>query len=504
MHISRQSKENIIRNIPNLLIFFAVLAILIYNFSEGINGNDFWWHVKVGEWIVEKWQIPTRDIFSWYGIAQNFEWTAHEWLSEVVFYVIHNKYGEAGIFIFSFFSACMIIFLMWKQTIKYIKKNLLISGIFYTLFAVIASLFFCGRPHVFSFFFLYYTLKILYDYYDNPKSRKIYFLPVMAVLWSNFHGGSSNLVYILCIIFWCTGMFSFQVGCLYNEKKDTEWLLKLGIVTFLTIGIITINPAGIKMLWYPYENMTDTLMVSIISEWQSPDAKNIGQLFLYFFPIGLIGIGFVLENKRIRFIDGIIMAIFLFLFFRSVRFILLWYIAVGFCAFSYMPECKVKDITTKFEKIVCGIAFLLIFVVSGWSAINMVQTIHQGEIITKVLSDEMISVVKENGPKRLFNDYNLGESLIFEGITVFFDARADLYSANEILAEGCGLLLLQQLDESAEEEYINVQSIIEKYQFDALLILKSRPLYVYLLNCPEQYELVASDEEVAYFKVKNF
>lgn len=501
MHILRQNEKRILKNIPSILILLTVLAFLLYNFCEGINGNDFWWHIKVGEWIVEERKIPTHDIFSWYGIAHNFEWIAHEWLSEVVFYLIYNKYGEAGIFLFSFGGAVLLIMLIWKQTIKYAEKNFLISSIIYILLSVVVSLFFYGRPHIFSFFFLFHTLKSLYDYYDNPKSKKIFFLPIIAMLWSNFHGGSSNLVYILCIVFLAVGMFSFQVGCLCNEKKDAMWLLKLGMVTILTIGGILVNPAGIKLLCYPYENMTDTLMISIISEWQAPDAKNIGQLFLYFFPIFLLIIGFVLENKKIRLIDAIIMAIFIFLFFRSVRFIVLWYIAASFCAFSYMPECKVKEITTKYEKIICGIVFGVIFAVSGWSVGTMVHTMRHGEIISKVLSDEMVSIVRKNNPSRLFNDYNLGESLIFEEIPVFIDARADMYSANEVLAEGCSLLLLQQLDESAGEQCIDVQSIIEKYQFDALLILKSRPLYMYLLGCSDQYELVASDDMSAYFQV---
>ena len=50
-----------------VLIGEAMLAVLLYCFSDGISGNDFWWHVKVGEWIVTHGSVPATDIFSWIG-----------------------------------------------------------------------------------------------------------------------------------------------------------------------------------------------------------------------------------------------------------------------------------------------------------------------------------------------------------------------------------------------------------------------------------------------------
>jgi hypothetical protein len=52
------------------IILVGLLAVTLLCFSEGINGNDFWWHVKVGEWIVDNGKVPTEDIFSWYGMEK--------------------------------------------------------------------------------------------------------------------------------------------------------------------------------------------------------------------------------------------------------------------------------------------------------------------------------------------------------------------------------------------------------------------------------------------------
>ena len=85
----------------NLLCFVLLaltLSILITFMSNGILGNDFWWHVKVGEYVCNTGSVPQTDIFSWYGMEHNIGWTAHEWLGDVILYGIHTLGGEVAIF----------------------------------------------------------------------------------------------------------------------------------------------------------------------------------------------------------------------------------------------------------------------------------------------------------------------------------------------------------------------------------------------------------------------
>ncbi|MBR3762096.1 MAG: hypothetical protein IKK59_05080 [Lachnospiraceae bacterium] len=488
---------------PICILFVAVISVLLYGFSDGIQGNDFWWHVKVGEWIVQNREIPVKDIFSWYGIEHGIPWTAHEWLSEVIFYLIYHNFHEFGIFIFAFLSAYIMLYLLWRETKKYINQNILICGLFYVLLATVAVSFFYGRPHVFSYLLLFCTLKVLYQYYENVDSKWIYSMPLIAVLWGNLHGGSSNLTYLLCGVFFVSGLCTIKLGCIRGERLSNKWIVRLLIVTMLTVAALTVNPAGIKILSYPYSNMSDDLMTRLISEWQSPDAKNIGHLILFYFPIGMLGIGFVTQNKKIRIIDAFIMILFLFLFLRSIRFIMLWYVAASFCAFPYMLELKVKAIEKKRDIIICIIAFSLLTAVSLMNVAKIGYNLKRGELISKVLSKEVIEFVKSENPQRLFNDYNFGESLIFEDIAVFFDARADVYSGNGMLADGAGLLLLQQLQDKEKVQF-NVEEIICKYNFDALLVAKNRPLYVYLISNQENYEVAYEDNVAAYFRITHF
>lgn len=485
-----------------IAIFSLSLIAILYTFSTGISGNDFWWHVKVGEWVVENDRIPTSDIFSWYGVEINAPWVAHEWLSDVIFFFIYDCAGSFGIFLLSLVSAIAMLMLLWKQTERSIQNNVLISGLFFAVFAVSTSVFFYGRPHLFSFFLLFVELRLLYSFINNPSSKGIYFIPIIALLWSNIHGGSSNLSYLLCIAFLVVGCLKISIGCIIPQRLEKKAIIKLSVVIVLSLAAILLNPVGVKMLLYPYQNMGDDLMLAVISEWRAPDAKNLGDLILFYFPVVLMLLGFFAEHKRIKLIDLAIMGVFILLFLRSVRFIMLWYIAAPFCAFQYLPECKIKPINPKTEKILIILCVLILAISVGASALTVMETIDDDQLISTVISDDVIKEIEEINPKRLFNDYNLGETLIFNDISVFFDARADVYAYENMLADGVSLMLLEQANEESNIAYVDVEALIGKYNFDTILILKSRPLYSYLISHPEKYVCTFENPELGLFEVR--
>lgn len=488
-----------------MLALVAILGIAItaiaYTFSEGISGNDFWWHIKVGEWVVENGSVPTTDIFSWYGVANEIPWTAHEWLADVILYLVHAGLGELGVYILSLLAALLMVGLLWHEARRYVEKNILIGGLFFVLFAVTTSIFFYGRPHLFSFFLLYWELKVLFAFVENPASKGIYTIPVLTCIWSNIHGGSASLAYVICAVFLVIGFLNIRIGKIEPTRFGNKAIVKLIIITICSVGAILLNPVGLEVLIYPYKSFGDQLQMTLISEWRSPDAKDMGDLILFFCPIVLLLIGFFAEEKKIRLIDLVVMGVFVLLFLRSVRFIMLWYIAAVFCAFPYVPECKIKPMSVESERVLIAVCLIVFALLIGMSCVQAYETMKDGNLISETVSDDAIKAVKEDAPERLFNDYNLGEALIYNEIPVFFDARADLYAHDNIMADGVSMTFLEQANSTAETSFVDVDGLIEKYEFDAVLILKTRALYSYIISHPDQFECVYEDNSVGYFRV---
>ncbi len=485
-----------------VIIILGMTGIMLFCFSDGINGNDFWWHVKVGEFICKNGYVPKEDVFSWLRWEREIPWTAHEWLSEVILYGGYHFFGEAGIFLFSLGAAFGMCALLWKQVRTTWRNNVMISGLYFCLFAILTNAFFYGRPHVFSFFLLYFELKILYDYYERGEGKGVYFIPVIAMLWSNLHGGSANLAYLLCILFLAAGAFEMRWERLENKKLNKKAWVRLAAVTIGSMLAIFVNPIGIRVFLYPYVNLSDQVSMAVISEWQAPDAKNVGQLVLFFLPIAVTAIGLIFGEKKLRLMDCVIGIFFVFLYMRSARFIALWYIAAPFYAFRYVPVSKIKALKSRLDFAAVMVVGVMLVCFVGYGFGRTATLLGSGKIIAKAAEAEAIEFIRKDAPKRLFNDYNIGETLIFHDVPVFFDARADLYSESGILADGVGLMGLRQVAPSEENTEFDAQAVMTKYGFDAFAIMKFRPLYVYLLSHSEKYVLAYEDDVLGYFKVR--
>lgn len=477
----------------------ACLTVIVMCYQSGMFGNDYWWHIKVGEWIINNHEIPKTDIFSWYASANGVPFTAHEWLSEVVFYEITHIFGTYGMFIFAVLFAIGFVGVIWWYNRRRIPENNIVGGtVFFILFSALCSLMIYGRPQIFSFVFLWYELFVLYRFMKNENSRLIFTLPVLAVLWANMHGGSSNLSYTLCIMVLVCGIFNFDSYKLEAKRMSVKQFKILGLVTVLTAAALCINPYGAHMLAYPYINVKDTFMWQIISEWTPPDAKEISQVIIYYIPVFTVLASMVFSDKKVRLTDGIITLFFLFLFFRSQRFITMFLIAASIYVFDYPIGNKTKESKpmTISEKAAAGGLCVLLAVFAAITVSSYTQTYRSGSVIKVAMSQEFTELIKEEKPQRIFNDYDYGETLIYNDIPVFFDSRADVYSG-ELIRDGATLMYL--VSANSEEYYVNPEELIEKYGFDAFVISTDRALYTYLKSHPERYKELLCDGATGYF-----
>ncbi|SKA66336.1 hypothetical protein SAMN02745111_01286 [Eubacterium uniforme] len=487
----------------SFIIFGFCIATLIYAFSLGINGNDFWWHLKAGDWILSHKQIPTHDIFSWYASSNNYYWFSHEWLSEVLLSLIFSIGGTIGIFLFSLCIAITILVLFFFAAGENFDSNPILSTIYTLIFVCIVYIYCYGRPQLFTYLLLNITYIILYRFKKNSSSKSICFLPVISIIWANIHGGSSNLAYLLPIILLLSMTLNFKFGKIEFNRSSKTNIVKLSIITLISIICICVNPHGVSMFTYPYTNMSDKLMLKLISEWAAPDAKDLAQLFFFFVPIIGVTILFIATDKKIDGFDFLNYVFFAYLFFRSTRFIIFFMIVSAFYAFKYMIPSK-KSINfdgKKEEKFMIGFLFGLCLIFSIFGFINMKTTYNSKKgLIKKVLSKETINYVKKDNPKKLFNDYNFGETLIYNNIPVFIDSRADVYKGDMIKDYTC--LRFSSYANKKYNKKTYIDEIINKYNFDAFLIEPTSALLPYLYSHSDKYEIKFENNEAVYVKAK--
>lgn len=470
-------KNKLLSRKKEIMILSLILAISFLLMLTFRYGNDYFWHLKAGEYMVTHHMILKTDVFSWYLSSFHPTWISHEWLFEIILYGSSVLFGKYGGLLLTFLGIFTLLITLYLTNCKDFHKNIYFT-LFWLLSSIVLSLNTLPRPFLISNIFLALTFYLLYDLKQHRESRKIYFLPLIACLWANIHGGSSNLSYILVFVFYFSGLFHFSFGKVSATSLEKVQKKRYLIVFFLTIFAICINPHGLSMLSYPYQNMNDLFMLSTISEWQ-PVNFNYSSSLLYIFLLVSLLVPLILGKKKFELTDFIILLMFLFLGFKAIRFWPFAFIAFTYVVFHYVPSFQKKFPT--FDFIIVAFSFMVV-----------VYSMYLFEMPKRSMIDELfIQTLKEKRPSRLYNAYDYGGYLIYRDIPVFIDSRADLY-AKYNYQDSYNLSMLHG----------PYEEILKKYDFDYFLLDKGYPL-AYYLSKNEEYQLLLDKDNTVLYKKKD-
>ena len=222
-------------------------------------------------------------------------------------------------------------------------------------------------------------------------------------------------------------------------------------------------------------------MINNINEWQ-PTTLSVMYHYVYYIYLLFIVMTMLISVKKIKFIDFVLLLFVSYLGIKSVRFWLYSPIVMSFIIFDYVKEIKVSMIP------ICVLSVLIIFILGvsiyNFRYVNLTNKLN--------LNDEVIRIIKKEKPNRLFNMYEYGGELIYNDIPVFIDGRADLYGKYNF------------------KDYLDIanlnndyKKLIDKYDFDYLLINKKASIYNYLRYEDEYSTLYENNNLILYKKTVN-
>lgn len=493
------------------VIFLMICCVGVYKINQSFEMNDAFWHIKTGEWIVQHGMVKNC-IGSW--IIGDKPWMAHEWLFGVLIYLV-SCMGMRWIVIGCHLLYLIVVYLCCKQAGLF-RKNQNPPALYWMLvllpqFAVYANMT-VARPQYVSALFVAAFCVILRNAVLNKKYKPMYLLPIITVLWVNIHGGTAMLSYYMVgivMLISVAGIFVKNIGKISFDKPDGQWIGHIFIVFVLVVAANLINPYGWHMLIYPYENMQDSMMLAYISEWASPDAKNVLTLVLEILPL-LLGIFTIVQtDKQINASMLALFFLYIVLFLRSERF-LTYLVIVQTCfiapyAFqielspgkskTLKNEIKLKQTHDKINNgLLLGITVIqVIFVIITVSGSQYSQENMQG-----IVPDELMTILEQDKPMRMLNHYNVGAYLMDHDIQVFVDGRYEPYKQQGVIQDYLDIMNPESVTKS-----VHMQELLEKYQFDAYLLSTTNvPLIMYLNKHPDKYSLEYQDENWLYYNVK--
>lgn len=474
------SKINLSDKNKKVILLMACFCFIALICTRSMVDYDFWFHYDCGRYIVTTGQIPTTAIGSWYGLENNLPWISHEWLFGLLVYYIAELIGINALpFIagLSMASICtLIIASNIKKEINYPFMTFIITMLF-SFTCIGGSVI---RPQLFLYLFTILLYFILDKELENPSNEVLWLVP-LTVLWVNLHGGSYILLFFFSGLFFLLDLFKFKLGRLSFKGAERETHLKRFGILFVCLFLVSFNAHGLSMYNYPFVNMSDSVMLQTISEWQPLNLNN-GQLIFLLIP-AIYFIMILVSKQELKGHEVLFAVILLGMSLKAVRF------SIQLNMISTLLIFKHIDMKEKKTQFAYLIIFPLIIIGSIFMYITNASKIYYEPFDTTILpSENLIVTIKEDQPERLYNHYNAGGYLLYNNIPTFIDGRADIYSNYNTL----DFFTITDCKFKFEDK-------LKEYNFDGFLVMKNENLYTYLSEHPEQYTLMDEDGYYSYF-----
>jgi hypothetical protein len=245
------------------------------------------WHIRNGQLMLQTHSITRVDPFS--ATMSGQPWFAWEWLYDLLIAAIHHVLGLNGVVFYTAAIMAATFVLVFHLAMRR-GGSLPITFLLLVLSLGASAIHFLARPHVLSWMLTVIWFELLdtaasaagreseawsEPWSESNKDRRLFYLPVVMLLWVNLHGGFLLGFALLGVYILGGGIQYFT--CAERRDEIRRWLKRLGLVSLLSLLASFVNPYGYKLHLHIYRYLSDRFLMNRITEFQSPDFHGVAQ-----------------------------------------------------------------------------------------------------------------------------------------------------------------------------------------------------------------------------------
>ena len=555
----RKVKENRLKKKKKININFTILAIvLIAIFCVCITPitlqNDTYYTIKIGE-LIKNNGIDMMDHFSWH---ENLSYTYPHWLYDFLTYLVYSIAGFKGIYIVTCILSAILgisVFMVNSKITKSKAISFVITvGVMYALKPYIAA-----RAQLVTFILFIWELFFIEKFIENRKIIYAVLLIGISIFIANLHVATWPF-FIVLFLPYIGEYFIAVISDIIIYKKIRELVIKHKMkiaqkknnldrlknlqikldeqydknkkieekrentnknsykiilkrndnVKFLIIVMIIcaftglITPLGDTPYTYLYktmqgnttENISEHLPLTLIDNTEAICSLVIVLAILIF------------TKTKIKLSDLFLVTGLCYLMFATRRqfsmFVLLCSVVLGRMIIDLINRYS-KDGLKDVEEIVKNnIVLVLVSILMLIFSYNSIKPRLEDKFVSEksypVVACDYILENIDLSTARFYNEYNYGSYMLFRGIPVFIDSRADLYAPE-----------FSGKDEDIFSDFINTSSIskyyedtFEKYNITHVILgKKSKTNMLINKSHDENYKEIYSDDNFVIYERLN-
>ena len=548
-------KKHINININFTIVAIVLIAIFCICVTPITLQNDTYYTIKIGE-LIKNNGIDMMDHFSWH---ENLSYTYPHWLYDLCTYFIYAIGGFKGIYIITCALSVILgisIFLVNSKLTKNKSISFIITiGAIYVLKPYIAA-----RAQLVTFILFIWEIFFIEKFIENRKIGYGIGLIIISVLIANLHVATWPFFFVLFLPYIAEYLISL-ISDIIIYKKDRELVIKYKIkvaqkknnlervgelqtklneledknikikakredennsykliikrkknVKFLIIIMIIcaftglLTPIGDTPYTYLYKTMEGNTTESISEHLPLTLINNNEAMCILVIFLAIL----IFTKVKIRLSDLFIITGLCCLMFATRRQLSMLTL-IGSVVLTrlivemikiYTKNNGLKEFEEAFKHIGVVISLVVLIGIMGYD--NIKPRLDDKFVDSKSYPVEACDYILENidlSTAKFYNEYNYGSYMLFRGIPVFIDSRADLYAP-----EFSG-----NKDEDIFSDFINTSSIskfyedtFEKYNITHVILgKKSKTNMIITKTHDENYKELYSDDNFVVYERLN-
>ena len=542
-------------NINFTIVAIILIAIFCVCITPRTLQNDTFYSIKIGE-LIKNNGIDMMDHFSWH---ENLSYTYPHWLYDFLTYFIYLIAGFKSIYIVTCILSALLgisVFFVNSKTTKSKPISFIITiGVMYALKPYIAA-----RAQLVTFILFIWELYCIERFIENKKIRYAITLVIISTLIANLHVATWPFFFILFLPYIAEYIISVVSDIVIykktkklvikykmkvaqknnnierikelqiklneleekNEKikqkrKDTNknsykiLLNKNDNVKFLIIVMVIcaftglLTPTGDTPYTYLYKTMKGNTTENISEHQPLTLINNTEAICTLVILLSIL----TFTKTKIKLSDLFFVGGLCYLMFSSRRqfsmLVLIGSVVLGRLVVDMITRYSKNGLKDVDDVVKNNLVLVLLTILMGIFSYNSIKPVLDDKFVSeKSYPVSACDFILENidlSTAKFYNEYNYGSYMLFRGIPVFIDSRADLYAP-----EFSG-----NKDEDIFSDFINTSSIskyyedtFEKYNITHVILgKKSKTNLIINKSHDENYKEIYSDDNFVIYERLN-
>lgn len=550
-----EKKTKISSNVKFTILAVILIAIFCIAITPVSLQNDTFYTIRIGEHITQN-GIDMQDPFSWH---EDLAYTYPHWLYDLLTYFIYDAFGLQGIYIVTCILSAILGITIYFTNTKLAKNKpfsfLITIGVMYLIRDYIAA-----RAQLVTFILFVLTILLIEKFLETKKKRYAVGLVIIPILIANLHLAVFPFYFVLYLPYIGEYILALLAEMLIykkikiaiiklrikmlskndknkekieklqkqlkaleervdkvkvkrtkelqnpykiklNKNNNVKWLILVMIICIFT-GLLT--PLGDTPYTYLVKTMQGNTTQNINEHLPMTLAKDIPTMCTLVLFLAIL----IFTKVKIRLSDLFMLGGLCYLMLMTKRQFTMFALICSVILNKMIVELvktytkiEINNIVKRCTTIIGMLSITIIMLIfSYYMAKDKVKDQYINEADYPVQACNYIIENIDLSQAKFYNEYNYGSYMLYRGIPVFIDSRADLYAPE-----------FSGKKEDIFSDFIDTSNIgtfyedtMEKYGITHVINYKNSKMNMIIEKTkdPRYKELYRDDHFVIYERVK--